>query len=265
MTIDTPIHTSEQSIDRVLRAGRPVLLEFWGNGCAPCEQLNPALDRLAATYAGKALIAKVDVRDNPALARRYGISRLPGLVFVKDGATVAQTSGALPEATLREWLEYLVAGGPRPALPEGPSVSLDGTPVDRAAGNAAAGPSATNRRPANSAHPAEPGAPVVVTDATFDQLVIDNKLPVLVDFWAPWCGPCRAIAPAVEQLAKDFAGRAVVAKLNVDDNPQTAQRFGISGIPALFVFKGGAVVERLLGARPAQALREALARHVAGA
>src|SRR5512132_4252625 len=117
MALDTPIHTSEQSIDRVLQAGRPILLVFWGNGCAPCEQLNPALDRLAATYAGKALIAKVDVRDNPALTQRYGISRLPGLVFVKDGATVAQTSGALPEARLRDWLEYLVAGGPRPALP----------------------------------------------------------------------------------------------------------------------------------------------------
>jgi thioredoxin 1 len=264
MALDTPIHTSEQSIDRVLRAGRPVVLVFWRDGCAPCQQLNPALDRLAATYAGKALIAKVDVRDNPALTQRYGITRLPGLVFIKDGATVAQTSGALPETVLRDWLEHLVAGGPRPALPEGLSVSLDGTPVDRAVANGAAGQGATNRRPVTSAQQPQTGAPVVVTDATFDQLVSGNKLPVLVDFWAPWCGPCRAIAPAVEQLAKEFAGRAVVAKLNVDDNPQTAQRFGISGIPALFVFKGGEVVERLLGARPAQALREALARHVAG-
>src|SRR6266540_4152438 len=131
MTIDTPIHTSEQSIDRVLRAGRPVLLEFWGNGCAPCEQLNPALDRLAATYAGKALIAKVDVRDNQALLRRYGINRLPGLVFVKDGATVAQASGAVAEAALRSWLEHLVAGGPRPAPAEGPSISLDGATESR--------------------------------------------------------------------------------------------------------------------------------------
>src|SRR5262249_25964595 len=132
MTIDTPIHTNEQSIDRVLRAGRPVILVFWQRGCTPCAQLDPTLDRLAGAYAAKALIAKVDVRDNPALVQRYGVARLPGLVFIKDGATVAQTTGALSEATLRAWLEHLVTGGPRPALPEGPSVPLNGTSGERA-------------------------------------------------------------------------------------------------------------------------------------
>jgi thioredoxin 1 len=264
MTIDTPIHTNEQSIDRVLRAGRPVVLVFWQHGCAPCAQLDSALDRLAGAYAGKALIAKVDVRDNPALVRRYGVTRLPGLVFIKDGATVAQTSGALPEATLRAWLEHLVAGGPRPALVEGPSVPLDGTSGERAPSSSAAGQRPAAQGPTGPQRPSQPGAPIVVTDATFDQVVGGNALPVLVDFWAPWCGPCRAIAPTVERLAQEFAGRAVVAKLNVDENPRTAQRFGISGIPALLVFQGGQVVERLLGAQPAPVLRQALARHIAG-
>jgi len=102
----------------------------------------------------------------------------------------------------------------------------------------------------------------VLTDATFDRIVGASDQPVLVDFWAPWCGPCRMVAPAVERLAHEFAGRAVVAKLNVDENPYTAQRFGISGIPALYIFKRGRVVERLVGAQPESVLRQALARHV---
>jgi thioredoxin 1 len=262
MILDTPIHTNEQSIDRVLRAGRPVILVFWRHGCAPCAQLNPTLDRLAAAYADKALIAKVDVRDNPALVRRYDITRLPGLVFVKDSATVAQTSGALPESTLQAWLEHLVAGGPRPALSEGPSVPLHGTSGERAPSRGAAGQRPTDQGPARPQRPPEPGAPIVVTDATFDQMVGGSDRPVLVDFWAPWCGPCRVIAPTVERLAQEFAGRAVVAKLNVDENPYTAQRYGISSIPALFVFKRGQVVERLFGTQPEPVLRQALARHV---
>ncbi len=106
------------------------------------------------------------------------------------------------------------------------------------------------------------GAPLTLTDATFDRVVGASERPVLVDFWAPWCGPCRVIGPVVDHLAREFAGRAVVAKLNVDEHPRAAQRFGISGIPALLVFQGGRVVERLVGAQPALALRQALARHV---
>src|SRR5262245_45549202 len=92
MAFTTPIHTNEQSVDRVLRAGLPVLLVFWRKDCAPCQQLDPDLNRLAAAYAGKALIAKVDVQDNPALARRYKVTQLPGLVFVKDGQPVERAS-----------------------------------------------------------------------------------------------------------------------------------------------------------------------------
>jgi len=92
--------------------------------------------------------------------------------------------------------------------------------------------------------------PVTVTDATFAAEVERSSLPVLVDMWAEWCGPCRAITPIVEQLAVELAGRLRVAKLNVDENPATAQRFRIQSIPALLVFKGGQEVDRIVGAQP---------------
>jgi thioredoxin 2 len=94
------------------------------------------------------------------------------------------------------------------------------------------------------------GKPETVTDATFSSGVEGSPLPVLVDMWAPWCGPCRAVAPVLEQLAVEMAGRVRVAKLNVDEHPATAARFGIQSIPALLLFKGGREVDRLLGARP---------------
>lgn len=89
-----------------------------------------------------------------------------------------------------------------------------------------------------------------LTDDTFDAEVLKSPLPVLVDFWAPWCGPCRAIAPAVEEISKEYASRLRVAKYNVDDHNRYAAEFGIRGIPALFIFKGGQIVERIVGAVP---------------
>ncbi len=122
MALAVSIYTSERSIDRVLSAGVPVLLVFRARPCPPCDQLDPALDRLAAEYAGAALIAKVDARDEAGLVRRYGVTHLPGLVLVKGGAPVARASGAAPEADLRAWFEHLARGGPRPPLPTGPSI-----------------------------------------------------------------------------------------------------------------------------------------------
>jgi len=89
-----------------------------------------------------------------------------------------------------------------------------------------------------------------ITDAAFAQEVLKSDQPVLVDFWAPWCGPCRAIAPVVEEIAGAYAGRAKVFKMNVDDNPQTPSQYGIRGIPTLIVFRGGQVKEQIVGVGP---------------
>ena len=97
-----------------------------------------------------------------------------------------------------------------------------------------------------------------LSDNNFDESVIKSKVPVLVDFWAEWCGPCRMIAPTVEALAEDYAGRVTVGKLNVDDNPNTAMQFGIRSIPTLLLFKDGEVVDSIVGLADKNRLQAAI-------
>jgi thioredoxin 1 len=102
-----------------------------------------------------------------------------------------------------------------------------------------------------------------VSDDTFDAEVLKSATPVLIDFWAPWCGPCRAIAPVVEELARDYAGKVKVLKMNVDDNPRTPQKYGVRGIPNLILFHGGQVKEQIVGAVPKAHLVRAITSVVA--
>lgn len=103
---------------------------------------------------------------------------------------------------------------------------------------------------------------LAVTAAEFDEKVLKSELPVLVDFWAEWCGPCRMIGPSVEQLAQEYAGKASVYKLNVDTDGEIAGRYGVMSIPALLVFKGGKVVDQMVGAAPKPQLAALIERNL---
>jgi thioredoxin 1 len=103
---------------------------------------------------------------------------------------------------------------------------------------------------------------VVATDSNFEEEVLKSDMPVLVDFWAAWCAPCRIIGPVVEELAGEYAGKAKVAKLDVDNNPMVSAQFGIRSIPTLLVFKGGQIVDQVVGAVPKNILEEKLKAHI---
>ena len=239
---DEPLNTNDLSLNRVLTAGFPVVLLVWSG-----DRFDPALDetlrQVAKNDAGRVLVARLNAGENPQTAQQAA-APLPALIAYRDGQPVAGVGGVTSQ-TFRAYVDYLLGRGPKPA--DAPS----------AAGNGAADNRAANKGGSHSAPPpgAAPAEPVVVTDASFARDVLHSDLPVLVDLWAPWCGPCRMIAPAVEHIAHDYAGRLKVVKLNVDDNPRTASQFQVQGIPTLLVFKGGRVIDRIVGAAPETLLR----------
>ena len=242
---DTPLLTSDQSVDRVLNAGLPVELIFL-NGVAPYS-LDQTMKELAKKYAGKLLVVQIQMKDNPQTARRFGIQRAPAVVTFKNGQVQSRAEDIYDHA-LERHADFLLGKGPKPesqAQPEripATGTAATGYRADNATGNARA----------------SGGQPVTVTDATFDQEVMRSTLPVVVDFWAPWCGPCRMVAPALERLAREWNGKVKIAKVNVDENPVVTGRYGISSIPTMMVVVNGKISDRWAGALPEPALRSRL-------
>lgn len=222
-TFDTPLITNDHSLDRVLNSGLPVALLIW-TGRPPQDALDAALRETARAEAGQLLVTRLDAGENPQTARRYPGAR-PTLVTFRAGKPLTQAAGVTAD-DFRAHVAYLLERGPRPAEPDAGAARLSAS-----------------------------GEPVPVTDDSFRQDVLESDLPVLVDLWAPWCGPCHLIAPIVDRLAADYAGRLKVAKLNVDENPRTAGTYQVSGIPTLLIFRGGRVVDRIVGAVPEPLLR----------
>jgi thioredoxin 1 len=228
---DVPINANDLSFERVvLQAPLPAVAVFWSARENPRRQLNTVLEQTAREYAGEALVVKLDVADAPQAQAQHNVETLPQFLFFREGKLVARARGLPSTEMLRPWVEYLLGRGPKPV----------------------------SKKPPQEKAPAGDGHPLTVTDADFERVVLGASVPVLVDFWAAWCGPCRMIAPVVEALAQEFAGRVLVAKLDVDANPMTAQRYGVQSIPLLVYFHNGREVDRAVGAQPAYVLRQKL-------
>lgn len=219
---DTPITTDDRSLSKVLGQNLPVAVFFYDSRQKPDKPLEDAVNRVASKHAGELLIARVDIAANPGAHRQYGNPRPPAIVTLEKallGRKVKSQAQGIRPADVRAHVDYLLGKGPLPTEPEKKTAS------------------------------AKAGA-IHVTDATFEKAVLKSNIPVFVDFWAPWCGPCLSVAPLIDKLAGEYAGRVKIVKLNTDENPATMRRFQIQAIPTFITFRNGRPVERRSGASP---------------
>jgi len=239
---DAPITLTDANLGQVLNGDKPALILFTsGEGLR--SDFKAAFDKSAKEDAsGKIVYARVDPRQLPALAQRFNIGDKPVLIAWYCGQEVARRQKPwgtdLPLAI--EMLQKAVTDSGS-ILPE-PSVKEEEKPMNQ--------PTVLN-------------APVTVTDATFEQEVLNADLPVLVDFWAAWCGPCRMVGPILEKLAGEFAGQIKIAKVDVDANPGLSQAFRIQSIPNLMIVKQRTMIFNQPGALPENALRDLISQAIA--
>ena len=218
-----PIEVNEQTWQAtVMNSQLPVLVDFWAEHHVPCpcKTMAPAVQELAAEYAGQLLVAKLDVGNNPKIAKEHGVRKLPSIIFFEKGQPVDQIAGAVPKSELKQKVDDVLAAA---------TIELEEKMATE---------------------------PIEVNEQNWETEVMNSELPVLVDFWAEWCGPCKMIAPAVHDLAGEYAGQLSVGKLDVDSSPNIAMQYNVRSIPALIFFKDGQPVDQIIGALPKGAIKK---------
>ena len=216
---DTPVTTDAQSLRRVLAQKIPVLLLLHGQ--KKDAPIDDAMRKLAKKYAGELLVVTVDAMASPDVHVQYGKLTLPALIALtggNHGRSIKSQVASVRPADVRAHAEHLMHDVPLP--------------------QASAEPASRNNQP------------VRVSDKTWREEVLKSKQLVLVDFWADWCGPCKTIAPYIDQLARDYAGKVKVVKLDTDRNPVISRRYDIRSIPTFMLFENGQLRERSSGANP---------------
>ena len=202
--------------DTALAAGNISLVDFWAEWCGPCKMLTPVIEELAKEYEGKVQVGKLNVDNNPQTAASYGVRSIPTILILKDGEIVDKQVGLTSKVKLAEKIEAVLAANDAPA-------------------------------PAVAEAAAVPAGPFKFTDGNFDASALKSGNVSVIDFWAEWCGPCKAITPIIEELATAYSGKAVVGKLNVDNNPETAMKYGVRSIPTIIILKDGEIVDKHVG------------------
>lgn len=226
-----PIVLTDETLDSVLMGDKPALILI-SNGDGVRGDFSTAFKK-AADEGKNIIFAQLDPSTNPKAAERFGAGSKPLLIGWYCGETVVRRSrpwGSDLPLALEQMEARIAAINPPAPAEESPEEQPKQAVVD--------------------------SKPVVVTDKTFQKEVIDYHLPVLVDFWAEWCGPCRMVAPVLDKLAKEFAGQIRIAKVNVDENPGLSQTFRIQSIPTLMMVKSRTIVFSQPGALPEPTLRD---------
>jgi len=227
------IEATDQNFAEVVeKSDIPVVVDFWAPWCGPCKMLAPLFEKLASDYEGKVKFVKVNVDENPATAIKYNVRWIPSIVMFKNGQDVKTLVWVKQEDEYKQEIDALL---------------WDDTPVVET----------TNKQ--------EWGIINVNWNDEFTKVLEENKDKlVLVDFWAPWCGPCRMLAPTLEQIAKDFEWKVVVAKVNVDEpaNMQLAQSFQVSSIPMMVFIKDGETPEATVGALPYEQIKSIIEKKI---
>jgi thioredoxin 1 len=220
-----PTLATSTELDDILNTDLPVLLLVW-NGETLRSEIKTELENAARDHEGRIRVVKADTSKSPEFAERFELGKHPLLIGLFNGEILGRRPRPW-KTDVQGMVEMLLVHAPA-ALPK----KQEKTPAD--------------------------GKPVTVTDKTFQKEVLESPVPVLVDFWAEWCGPCKQVAPILDKLATEFAGKIRVAKVDVDANPGLSQAFRIMSIPTLMFVKNGKIVGQQAGALPEHILRNAI-------